>query len=230
MMKGARWGCIIKLWMLCIWPGLLFAWSQQRQQKRIKNTQLLFRVLWKASDRPYLEELVSSHVSRLSVSLRITAIIPKNNTSFENLSVSARIDIQQSQSNELNENCRYIHNLALKRNNNNKYTTLCVCVSVGEAGQGRGGSGELSEYINNLLNNKNVFLELFARLGRQTGPDFGHNALNYGLIVHAICCHSYVERGGGGGGGGQLWLALTNGNGTQSRGANRAKFAPHFVG
>lgn len=137
MMKGARWGCIIKLWMLCIWPGLLFAWSQQRQQKRIKNTQLLFRVLWKASDRPYLEELVSSHVSRLSVSLRITAIIPKNNTSFENLSVSARIDIQQSQSNELNENCRYIHNLALKRNNNNKYKTLCVCLWVwGRRGRG----------------------------------------------------------------------------------------------
>lgn len=30
-----------------------------------------------------------------------------------------------------------------------------------------------------------------------TGADFEQNALNYGLIVQAICCYSYVEIGNG---------------------------------
>lgn len=70
---------------------------------------------------------------------------------------------------------------------------------------GGGGAGELNEYINNLLNYKNVFwivrstwtstrLVAGAGAGAGTGADFGHNALNYGLIVHAICCYSYVAR------------------------------------
>lgn len=33
--------------------------------------------------------------------------------------------------------------------------------------------------------------------GRETGPDFGHNALNYGLIVHAILLPQLRCRGAG---------------------------------
>lgn len=66
-----------------------------------------------------------------------------------------------------------------------------------EAGAGVGGvAGELNEYINNLLNYKNAFwivrstwtstwVVAGAGTGAGTGADFGHNALNYGLIVHA---------------------------------------------
>lgn len=63
---------------------------------------------------------------------------------------------QQSQSNELNENCRYIHNLPLKIIIIN--TKLCIAQCEGGGGNtGGGGASELNEYINNLLNYKNVF-------------------------------------------------------------------------
>lgn len=163
------------------------------------------------------EELVSR--------LRITTI-PKNNTSFE-ICACVRIDTQQSQSNELNEHCRYIHNLPLKIIIIN--TRLCAAQCEG----GGGVAGELNEYINNLLNYKNVFWVARSTwtstgAGTGAGADFGHNALNYGLIVHATCCHSYVARRGSEEWGNWNWHS--NGNGTQSRGDNRAKFAPHFVG
>lgn len=91
--------------------------KQKTNKKQKKHTTFVLSSFKRPPtdpSRPYLEELVSSLVS-----LRIITIIPKNNTSFEKLSVSVceceykRIDEQQSQSNELNENCRYIHNLSL---------------------------------------------------------------------------------------------------------------------
>lgn len=82
--------------------------QKKKNRKRIKNKTFVLSSLKGLRQTLLREELVSR--------LRITTI-PKNNTSFEICECASeceRIDTQQSQSNELNEHCRYIHNLPLK--------------------------------------------------------------------------------------------------------------------